>query len=102
MISDCAYLRLFQTDQDILSRSEMKKMLDAELSKDDPDTELIEYCMDALDEPDAPPCSRGGDQTLFSENSGGRGSDIPDPSRQRDRGGGLPERRFVRSADKAV
>lgn len=60
MISDCAYLRLFQTDQDILSRSEMKKMLDAELSKDDPDTELIEYCMDALDEPDAPPAAAAG------------------------------------------
>ena len=57
MISDCAYLRLFQTDNDILTRSEIKRMLDAELSENDPDTELITYCMDALDEPDAQPAA---------------------------------------------
>ena len=50
MVSDRAYLRLFQTDQLILSKSEIERALDEELAKDDPDTDLIEYCLDALDE----------------------------------------------------
>ena len=50
MVSDRAYLRLFQTDQFILSKSEIERALDEELTKADPDTDLIEYCLDALDE----------------------------------------------------
>ena len=50
MISDRAYLRLFQTDNDILTQSEIQRMLDEELAKNDPDTELIGYCLDALEE----------------------------------------------------
>ena len=50
MVSDRVYLRLFQTDQLILSKSEIERTLDEELAKNDPDTDLIEYCLDALDE----------------------------------------------------
>ena len=50
MVSDRAYLRLFQTDQLILTKSEIERTLDEELTKDDPDTDLIGYCLDALDE----------------------------------------------------
>ena len=50
MVSDRAYLRLFQMDDRILTQTEIKRLLDGELSKDDPDTDLIEYCLDALDE----------------------------------------------------
>ena len=50
MVSDRAYLRLFQTDQFILTQPEIKRTLDEELAKNDPDTELIGYCLDALDE----------------------------------------------------
>ena len=50
MVSDRAYLRLFQMDDRILTQSEIRRLLDDELTKDDPDTELIGYCLDALDE----------------------------------------------------
>lgn len=50
MVSDRAYLRLFQTDQLILTKSEIERTFDEELTKDDPDTDLIGYCLDALDE----------------------------------------------------
>ena len=50
MGSDRAYLRLFQTDDSILTQSEIRRLLDDELTKDDPDPELIEYCLDALEE----------------------------------------------------
>lgn len=50
MGSDRAYLRLFQTDDRILTQPEIRRLLDDELTKDDPDTELIEYCLDALEE----------------------------------------------------
>ena len=50
MVSDRAYLRLFQTDRHILSKSEIERTLDEELAKNDPDPDLIGYCLDALDE----------------------------------------------------
>ena len=55
MVSDRAYLRLFQMDEQILTQSEIRRLLDEELTKDDPDTELIGYCLDALDEGKALP-----------------------------------------------
>lgn len=55
MVSDRAYLRLFQMDEQILTQSEIRRLLDDELTKDDPDTELIGYCLDALDEGKAMP-----------------------------------------------
>ncbi len=55
MVSDRAYLRLFQMDEQILTQSEIRRLLDDELTKDDPDTELIGYCLDALDEGKALP-----------------------------------------------
>lgn len=50
MVSDRAYLRLFQPDRYALTKPEIKRLLDEELAKNDPDTDLIEYCLDALDE----------------------------------------------------
>ncbi|MBQ6420742.1 MAG: hypothetical protein IJK02_06710 [Clostridia bacterium] len=49
MTADKAYLRLFQYDEDDLSSAEIRQLLDAELSDPDPDTDLIEACLDALD-----------------------------------------------------
>ena len=54
MVSDRAYLSMFQTDQVILTNSEIERLLEDELKKNDPDTDLIEYCLDALDEMRAP------------------------------------------------
>ena len=50
MVSDRAYLRLFQPDRYALTKPEIKRLLDEELTKNDPDTDLIGYCLDALDE----------------------------------------------------
>ena len=54
MVSDRAYLRLFQTDRDMPTQAEIKRLLDGELAKGDPDTGLIEDCLDALAEGQAP------------------------------------------------
>ncbi|MCR5041136.1 MAG: hypothetical protein K6C36_03410 [Clostridia bacterium] len=46
-----AYLGLFRPGPDDLSEPDIRALLDAELEKEDPDTDLIEYCLDALEEP---------------------------------------------------
>ncbi len=51
MTYDLAYLRLFQREPEDLTRAELRRLLDAELAKADPDTELIEYYLDALGSP---------------------------------------------------
>ena len=50
MLQDRAYLRLFRSDPNDLTQAEIRRLLDEESDKNDPDTELIEYCLDALNE----------------------------------------------------